>query len=199
MGISIMQWGIPVGVHFYCKAPILRAQFVFDSSYHIFLFVLNCAFQMFLGSGFTILYMFRKSLKNVRYYFNHTGFWYLFFNSIPLLILCGDVDQIPGPKDTKYLSLCHWNLNSLAVHDFAKVSALKAFNATEKFDVISLSKSYLDSTSSSDDRSLSLDGYNLIRADHPKNIKQGGVCIYHRGTLPVKTVQINYLPECLVC
>ena len=43
-----------------------------------------------------------------------------------------DVEQNPGPKDAKYLSLCHWNLNSLAANDLAKVSALKAFNATEK-------------------------------------------------------------------
>ena len=75
----------------------------------------------------------------------------------------------------------------------------KVFNATEKFYIICLSKSYLDSTISSDDNGLSLDGYNLIRADHPKNIKQGGVCIYYRETLPVKTVQINYLHERLVC
>ena len=143
--------------------------------------------------------MFRKSLKNVTHYFNHIGFWYLFFDSIHLLILCGDVEQNPGPKDTKYFSLCHWKLNSLAAQNFAKVSALKALNATEKFHFICLSESYLDSIISSDDSSLSLDGYNLIRADHPKNIKQGGVCIYYRETLPVKTVQINYLPECLVC
>ena len=113
---------------------------------------------MFLGSCFTILYMFRKPLKNLRHYFNHIGFWYLFFNSIHLLILCGDVEQNPGPKDTKYLSLCYWNLNNLAAHDFAKINALKAFNATEKFDIIYMSESYLDSTISSDDSSLSLDG-----------------------------------------
>ena len=65
--------------------------------------------------------------QKMRHYFNHIGFWYLFFNSILLLILCDDVEQNPGPKDTKYLSLCHWNLNSLAAHDFAKVSALKAY------------------------------------------------------------------------
>ena len=109
------------------------------------------------------------------------------------------MEQNLGPKNTKYLSLCHWSLNSLATPDFAKVSALKAFKVTEKFDFTCLSESYLDSTISSDDSSLSLDGYNLIRADHPKNIKQGGVCIYYRETLPVKTVQINCLHECLVC
>ena len=62
-----------------------------------------------------------------------------------------------------------------------------------------LSDSYLDSTILSDDKNLCLDGYKLIRADHPKNIKRGGVCIYYRETLPLKIIQINYLPECLVC
>ena len=60
-------------------------------------------------------------------------------------------------------------------------------------------ESYLDSTISSDDSSLSVDRYNLTRADHPKDIKQGGICIYYRETLPVKTIQIDYLPECLIC
>ena len=73
------------------------------------------------------------------------------------------------------------------------------FNTTKNFDFICLSESYLDSTISSDDKNLCLDGYNLICADHPKNIKQGGVCIYYRETLPVKIIQLNYLPECLVC
>ena len=143
--------------------------------------------------------MFKKSLKNVEFYFNHVGFCYLLFHSIYLLILCGDIEPNPGPKDAKYLSLCHWNLNSITAHNLAKVSALKAFNTTKNFDFICLSESYLDSTISSDDKNLCLDGYKLIRADHPKNIKQGGVCIYYRKTLPLKIIQINYLPECLVC
>ena len=68
-----MQCRTAVVDHFYCKAPILRTQFVFDSScfYHIFVFVLNCVFQKFLSPCFTILNIFRKSLKNVRRYFNH--------------------------------------------------------------------------------------------------------------------------------
>ena len=81
--------------------------------------------------------MFGKSLKNVRHYFNHTAFWYLFVNSIHLLIICGDMENNPVPKNMKYRSLCNWNLNSL--------KALKAFNATKKFDFICLSEPYLDS------------------------------------------------------
>ena len=69
------------------------------------------------------------------------GFWYLFFHSIQLSILCGDVEQNPGIKKTKYFSLFHENLNNLAAHDFAKVSALKGFNAKRKFDFIYLSMS----------------------------------------------------------
>ena len=201
MGISIMQWRIAVGVHNFRKALFLRAKLVLGSYsfYSVFLFVLYFTFQMFVGFCTSILKTFKKSLKNVAVYFNHVGFCYFLFHIIYLLILCGEIELNPGQKDAKYLSLCHWNLNSIAAHNFAKISTLKAFNTTKNFDFICLSESYLDSTISSDDKNLCLDGYKLIRADHPKNIKQGGVCIYYRETLPLKIIQINYLPEYLVC
>ena len=44
-----------------------------------------------------------------------------------------------------------------------------------------------------------LDGYNLIRSDHPTNTKRGGACIYFRESLAVHLVDITSLPECLVC
>ena len=84
----------------------------------------------------------------------------------------------PDPKDAKYLSLGHWNLKGIVVHEFSKVSPLKAFNTTKNFDFICLSESYLDSTISPDDKNLWIDGYKLIHVDHSKNIMQGGVCIY---------------------
>ena len=125
--------------------------------------------MLFLGFCLTILNMFRKSLNNVRHYFNHMRFQYLFF--IHLFISCSNVEQNPGPKDTVWFSLCHQNLIALTVHDFAKISTLIAFN------------SYQDFTISSDDSSLSLDGYKLIRS---------GFCICYRETLKVKTIQTNY-------
>ena len=91
------------------------------------------------------------------------------------------------------------NLNSIASHDFTKVSALKDFNNTKNSDFICLSESYRDSTILLDGQLFCLDGYKLIRADHPENIKQGRVCIYHRKTQAVKIIQLNYLPEYLVC
>ena len=177
-----MQWRIAVGVHTFRKALFLRAKLVFGSYsfYPVFLFVLYFAFQIFVGFCTSILKTFKKSLKNVTVYFNHVGFCYLLFHSIYLLILCSDIELNPGPKDAEYLSLCRWNLNSIAAHNFAKVSALKAFNTTKNFDFICLWESYLDSIISSDDKNLCLDGYKLIRADHHKNIQQGGVCIYYK-------------------
>ena len=44
-----------------------------------------------------------------------------------------------------------------------------------------------------------LDGYKLIRSDHPSNTKRGGVCIYYKESLVVRLVDITSLPECLVC
>ena len=31
-----------------------------------------------------------------------------------------------------------------------------------------------------------LEGYNLIRSDHPSNTKRGGVCIYYKESLVVR-------------
>ena len=43
----------------------------------------------------------------------------------------------------------------------------------------------------SDDNNLCLDGFKVIRADHPENIKQGRVCTNYRLTFPVNTIQIK--------
>ena len=58
---------------------------------------------------------------------------------------------------------------------------------------------YLDSSVQSDDRDISINGYNLIRADHPSNSRRGGACIYYCESLAAQLVKINYLNECLLC
>ena len=45
---------------------------------------------------------------------------------------------------------------------------------------------------------MDIDGYNLVRSDHPSNTKRGGVCIYYRNYLPLRVININYLNECIV-
>ena len=86
-------------------------------------------------------------------------FWFFFFCfyhtwlNIRLVNLSGDVEKNPGLKSysEQYLAICDWNLNSIATHNFIKVALLK-------------SKTYLDSSASTDDDNLQIPGY---RADHP--------------------------------
>ena len=96
-----------------------------------------------------------------------------------LISLSGDVQLNPGPKnkfDVNF-SICHWNLNSIAAHNYAKVFLLKAYIAVYKFDIICISETYLDTSITSDDGNLEILSYKLIRSDHPSNSKRVGVCI----------------------
>ena len=65
-----------------------------------------------------------------------------------------------------------------------------------KHDFICLSETYLDS--STPDGLLEIDGYILVRANHPNNIKWGEVCIYYKESLPVRVISLRYLKEALL-
>ena len=84
----------------------------------------------------------------------------------------------------------------MAAHNFEKVLP-EVYNTINKFDVICLSESYLDSCIASDKDYLNSKYYNLYRADHPNNVKRGGVCAYIRKSLPVKCLNNTHLPECI--
>ena len=90
-----------------------------------------------------------------------------------LIILSGDVEVNPGPKNSvsECLSICHWNLNSISAHDYSKLFLLKAYILIHKFDIICLSETYLDSTVPLDDDNLVISRYNLIHSNHPSNTK----------------------------
>ena len=58
-----------------------------------------------------------------------------------LLFMLGDIELNPGPNKTNSsckFSVCHWNLNSLAAHNFEKVGLLEAFNTISKFVSLNL-------------------------------------------------------------
>ena len=127
------------------------------------------------------------------------NFFYSLFYQI-LLLLHGDVETNPGPnKKYKPFTCCHWNVNSLAAHNMVKLSSIAAYNTIHKYDFISISETYLDSSVHTDDRDILINGYNIICADHPSNNKRGGVCIYYQESLAVQLVKTNYLSECLLC
>ena len=104
-----------------------------------------------------------------------------------LILLGGDVELNPGSKQSSInaFSICHWNLNSLSAHNYAKIFLLKAHIAIHRLDIICISETYLDSSTSLDDNNLEIFGYNLIRSDHPSNNKRGGIYIYFKYFLPL--------------
>ena len=118
-----------------------------------------------------------------------------------LLLQHGDIESNPGPRNyqIKNLSCCHWNDNSLLAQNFSKVSQIAAYNSLYNHDFICISETYFDSSFLDGDRSFELNGYNLIRADHPSNAKRGGVCIYYKESLGVCVVKLSNLSQCIMC
>ena len=58
---------------------------------------------------------------------------------------------------------------------------------------------FLNSSIQTNDDRISIDGYNLIRADHATDSKRGGVCIYYKEHIPlIKRDDICTLDNCLV-
>ena len=89
-----------------------------------------------------------------------------------LILLSADVELNPGHKrvSTANMLICHWNLNSISAHNYTKLFLLKAYIAIQKFDIICLSETYLDSSTASDNDNLAISGHNLIRSNHPSTI-----------------------------
>ena len=112
-----------------------------------------------------------------------------------------DIETNPGPSQkhqSKSFFVCHWNLNSITAHGYAKVSLLKVYITVHKMDIICLSETYLDSTIQSDNNNLEIPGHNLVRSDHPSNNKRSGVCIYYKASLPLRVIDICFLQECRI-
>ena len=77
-----------------------------------------------------------------------------------------------------------------------KIPSLIANDYVHHFDIICLSKTYLNSDVSSDNE-LDLSGYRLVRSDHLSNDKRGGVCVYFESSLPNQILSISMLHECI--
>ena len=81
----------------------------------------------------------------------------------------------------------------LIAHNMLKISLLEAYNTVHKYDFNCICKTYFDSSVESDNDDLRINGYKLIRTDHPLNTKRGGVCICYKESLIVKVICKNVL------
>ena len=114
-----------------------------------------------------------------------------------LQLLLGDVKINPGPKKKEaiFFSCFHWNVNSILAQN--KFPLLEAYNTIHKYDILCISETYLNSSVSVDDTTLSLPGYNLVRSDHPSNIKRGGVCLCYKENLSLRSINVTFLCQCV--
>ena len=178
MGISVFQWRVVTGI-FNCR-KLKTIKDLANNSTKILLTMFEVLF--FLWHYFDKVCL---SLLTLLYIFI-------------LLKSHGDIELNPGLRKlkTNSFSVCHWNLNSLCAHNFSKLTQLKAYNSLYKYDFICLSETYLDSTTP--DELIEIKGYKPVRADHPDNIKRGGVCIYYKESLPVRDINLSYFKEALL-
>ena len=82
-------------------------------------------------------------------------------------MLSGDVETNPGPET---LDFCTWNLNSITVHDFLRVSLIEAYNSVYNYDLIGIVETHLDNTVDKD--KLAINGYTFVNDNHPQNLKR---------------------------
>ena len=207
MPVSLTQYRGTVGTfnsHFF---PCIEVLFFNKSFQRSLFFRLQFHHNKIRFTFFLIFLMLltlnRKTCKN-SIYFSVLSFLILAVNvSIAtwvysiLISLRGDVQLNPGPKNkfNVNFSVCHWNFNSIAALNYANVFFLKAYIAVYKFDIICISRTYLDTSITSDDDNLEILGYKFIRSDHPSSSKRGGVCIYYKSVLPLGILDIYYLQE----
>ena len=100
-----------------------------------------------------------------------------FIHLLQLLLQHGDVESDPGAKNKQVnnLSCCLWNVSSLLAQNLGKISQVEAYNSLYSYDFICISETYFGSTILEVYKSFHLNGYNLLRADHPNNTKRGDV------------------------
>ena len=204
MLIDNVTWHVRVGM-FYTLKPLLKSKSSTRNFSEFFSFIL--IFRITLLHHNNVRLSFNcKLTKNTTTYLRlltklpkMTKIVIFLFLCLPnLLFRCDDIEVNLGPKYSS-LTFCHWNLNGLTAHDSIKILLLQVYITQHNYDIICLSETFLNSSIETNDDRISIDGYNLIRADHPSDSKRGGVYMYYKEhILLIKRDDIFTLDNCLV-
>ena len=99
-----------------------------NSTKNVLVYIILIANMIFLTlldqfSYCNIIYL-RNFMTHLFYYRLLTSFLANFLGKFDLLMLCGDIESNPGPRPNsgQSFSICHWNLSSIAAHNFSKIS-----------------------------------------------------------------------------
>ena len=112
----------------------------------IFLIVLSVRYVISQSSAQNIRFLHRSLFHSLYFMSKLSNIHYVWLYSLAIK-LTGDIEENPGPKANScdYLSICHWNLNSICAHNFIKLSLLRAYISINKIHIICLSKTFLGS------------------------------------------------------
>ena len=82
--------------------------------------------------------------------------------------------QVIGPtcNPSQSFSILPLESNSISAHSNLKISLLRAFISLYNFDLVCISETYLDLTTTLYDENLEITGYKMLRADHASNSKR---------------------------
>ena len=98
-----------------------------------------------------------------------------------MLILSGDVELNPGPKDN-FLSLGHINARSLNIED--KFDEISLFITSKEIDLFGISETWLNNNSLTDNTCIP--GYHPLFRKDRQNSRGGGVALFASEFLNVK-------------
>ena len=99
--------------------------------------------------------------------------------------MSNDIHLNPGPIPNlrnNCLNFMNWNLNSSTKDNFHRVDLIEAHNSILKYDLISVCETNLDDSVELPETLLN--DYTFVSANHPLNIKHGGVGRFYRNYLP---------------
>ena len=115
-----------------------------------------------------------------------------------LLVMAG-IETNPGPTSRRNLSFAVWNLDSLPARDYARIPLIESLQAEHSFDIFGVCESALNSGIPND--SILVEGFSPdpFRADKADGTRNGGVCLYYREDLPIKSRNdLAIIPETVV-
>ena len=100
-----------------------------------------------------------------------------------IILLCGDIEMNPGPRDWSDISICHSNIRSIR----SNTEKLKHISCAlaGRYDIITLSETWLNSKCSNN--ALHLSGYqDPIRKDREDDTGYGGVLVWVSDSIAAK-------------
>ena len=77
-------------------------------------------------------------------------------------------------------NICKCKLDGITAHDSIEISLLQSYITKHNYDIVCLSETFLNSSIQTNDKGIVIDGYILIRVDHSRESKRGGIFVYYK-------------------